>query len=103
MLEKGKPGTTRNVHADMMGLTLEIVAQTLFSAAVGDNACEAFALDTLMKYWAGPGAAPWWKYGPTPGQIRFRRGCGSSMTSSWKPSRNGGLEGSGRRIRCPAS
>jgi cytochrome P450 len=76
MLEKWQPGTTRNVHADMMGLTLEIVAQTLFSAAVGDKAGRVgIALDALMKYWAGPGAVfSWWKYLPTTGAIRFRRG-----------------------------
>jgi cytochrome P450 len=76
MLEHWQPGTTRNVHADMMGLTLEIVAQTLFSATVGDKAGRVrIAVDALMKYWAGPGAMfSWWKYLPTPGSIRFRRG-----------------------------
>jgi cytochrome P450 len=59
----------------MMGLTLEIVAQTLFSASVGDKAARVGkALDALMKYLAGPGGIlSWWKYLPTPGAFRFRR------------------------------
>jgi cytochrome P450 len=75
MLERWQPGQTRDVHADMMGLTLEIVAQTLFSASVGDKAVRVGkALDALMKYWAGPGGIiSWWKYLPTPGAFRFRR------------------------------
>src|ERR1700722_15918177 len=55
MLDGWKAGQTRNVHADMMRLTLEIVAQTLFSASVGDKAARVgTALEALMKYWAGP-------------------------------------------------
>jgi cytochrome P450 len=75
MLDGWRPGETRDVHADMMRLTLEIVAQTLFSASVGKNAGRvATAMEALMKYWAGPGAVfRWWKYVPTPGSLRFRR------------------------------
>ncbi len=59
----------------MMRLTLEIVAQTLFSASVDDKAARVGrALEALMKYWAGPGGIfSWWKYVPTPGAFRFRR------------------------------
>jgi cytochrome P450 len=75
MLDGWRPGQTRNIHADMMGLTLEVVAQTLFTASVGDKAARVGkALDAVMKYWAGIGAMfRWWKYLPTPGAIRFRR------------------------------
>jgi cytochrome P450 len=75
MLEGWQAGQKRNVHADMMRLTLEIVAQTLFTASVGDKAGRVgVALDALMKYWAGPGGLiRWWKYMPTPGATRFRR------------------------------
>ena len=38
MLNGWHPGETRNIHSDMMRLTLEIVAQTLFTASVGDKA-----------------------------------------------------------------
>jgi cytochrome P450 len=75
MLAGWRPGETRNVHADMMRLTLEIVAQTLFTASVGDKAARVgAALDAVMKYWSGIGAMfRWWKYLPTPGATRYRR------------------------------
>jgi cytochrome P450 len=75
MLKGWRPGETRNIHQDLMRLTLEIVAQTLFTASVGDKADRVgHALEALMNYWAGPGAMIlWWKYVPTPGVIRFRR------------------------------
>lgn len=74
MIERWKPGETRDVHAEMMGLTLEIVAQTLFSASVGEKAgLIGKALDALMAYWAGPGGTfSWWQYVPTPTTFRFR-------------------------------
>jgi cytochrome P450 len=74
MLNGWHPGQMRNIHADMMRLTLEIVAQTLFTASVGDKAARVgAALDALMKYWSGLGAMfRWWKYLPTPGASRFR-------------------------------
>jgi cytochrome P450 len=75
MLDAWQPGETRDVHAEMMRLTLQIVAQTLFSASVDDKAARVGrALEALMKYWAGPGGMfSWWKYLPTPGAFRFRR------------------------------
>src|SRR6516164_3061110 len=75
MLDGWHPGETRNIHSDMMRLTLAIVAQTLFTASVGDKAARVgAALDALMKYWSGLGAMfRWWKYLPTPGASRFRR------------------------------
>ena len=38
MINGWHQGETRNIHCEMMRLTLEIVAQTLFSASVGDQA-----------------------------------------------------------------
>jgi cytochrome P450 len=75
MLKGWQAGETRNTHADMMRLTLEIVAQTLFTASVGDKAVRVgAALEALMKYWAGPGGLfRWWKYMPTPGVFHYRR------------------------------
>jgi cytochrome P450 len=75
MLDGWHADETRNVHADMMRLTLEIVAQTLFTASVADQAGRVgIALEALMRYWAGPGAMfRWWKYVPTPTTLRFRR------------------------------
>jgi cytochrome P450 len=75
MLNDWRPGETRNIHSDMMRLTLEIVAQTLFTASVSDKAERVGeAMEALMTYWAGPGGLfRWWKYLPTPGTFRFRR------------------------------
>src|SRR5262245_48286650 len=50
MLGQWAPGQERDVHADMMRLTLEIAAKTLFSAEVGEDADEAgAALQILME------------------------------------------------------
>jgi cytochrome P450 len=75
LLEEWRPGQTRDVHAELMRLTLEIVAQTLFSASVSGQAGEVGrAMDTVMRYWAGPAAVfSWWQRLPTPGTFRFRR------------------------------
>jgi cytochrome P450 len=75
LLKEWQGGQTRNIHADMMRLTLEIVAQTLFSASVSGQAQQVGqAMDVLMKYWAGPGGLfSWWHRLPTPGNFRFRR------------------------------
>ena len=44
-----KDGQTRDVQADMMRLTLEIVARTLFAAEIGsDSAGASAAMETLM-------------------------------------------------------
>jgi cytochrome P450 len=49
-----RPGQTRDVHADLMQLTLGIVAQTLFSAQVsGKAAVVGRAMEAIMKYFAG--------------------------------------------------
>jgi cytochrome P450 len=75
LLDDWRPGQTRDVHAELMRLTLEIVAQTLFSASVSGQAEEVGrAMDTVMHYWAGPAAVfSWWQRLPTPGNFRFRR------------------------------
>src|SRR6202045_973175 len=38
LIDRWQPGQTRDIHADMMRLTLEIVGQALFSADVGGYA-----------------------------------------------------------------
>jgi cytochrome P450 len=66
-------GETRDIHDDMMRLTLDIVAETLFGADVGGAAGEiATALEELMQRFAGIGALipPWL---PTPGNRRVAR------------------------------
>lgn len=64
---------TRDIHDDMMRLTLDIVAETLFGTDVGSAAEEiATALEELMERFAGIGALipPWL---PTPGNRRVKR------------------------------
>jgi cytochrome P450 len=75
LLGEWRPGQTRDVHADMMRLTMEIVAQALFSAEVsGEAGRVARALEEIMKFWAGPAAIfPWLGKLPTPGNRRNRR------------------------------
>src|SRR5262249_38622553 len=78
MLGQWAPGQERDVHADMMRLTLEIAAKTLFSAEVGEDADEAgAALQILMEQFT----TQWSPYSlldgvlPTPNYRRFQRGA----------------------------
>jgi cytochrome P450 len=79
LLKDWRPGQTRDLHADMMCLTMEIVAQTLFSATVTGQAVRVGeAMDAIMKYWASLSAllaafVPWLMRLPTPGNRRYRR------------------------------
>jgi len=66
----------RDVHKDMMRLTLEIVAETLFGAQVGDHAEDVGeALDAVLKVVADPMEVfvPILKRLPTPQRRRFDR------------------------------
>lgn len=66
-------GETRDIHEDMMRLTLDIVAETLFGADVGGAAHRiGSALEALMDRFAGYEAIlPAWL--PTPGNRRIAR------------------------------
>src|SRR6516165_2332859 len=55
LLAEWRPGQTRDLHADMMRLTLEIVAQTLFGAAVADKAERVGrAMEQVTAFYATP-------------------------------------------------
>jgi cytochrome P450 len=75
LLQEWRAGQTRDVHAEMMRLTMAIVARTLFSATVAGQADRVGqAMDVIMQYWASPAAMfPWWGRLPTPGNRRYRR------------------------------
>jgi cytochrome P450 len=77
LLADWQPGQTRDVHADMMRLALEIVGQTLFGAQVGDMADEVGRiLEVGMAFFASPMSLfPRLYWLPLPGNIRFRRAC----------------------------
>lgn len=77
MLGTWQSGEVRDIHADMMGLTLKITAQALFGTQVDDDVAEVdAALDDVMEEIAArikrpiliPDAVP------LPGHIRYRRG-----------------------------
>ena len=75
-----RDGEVRDVHADMMRLTLEIVAQTLFGANVGDHAEKVGeALHSVLSVVADPFELffPWLKKLPTPQRRRFDRAVAS--------------------------
>jgi cytochrome P450 len=77
LLQDWQPGQTRDLHADMMRLALEIVGQTLFGAKLGDMAEEVGGiLEVAMQYFTSPVSLfPWLYWVPTPGNRRFRQAC----------------------------
>jgi cytochrome P450 len=76
LLQSWRDAQQRDLHADMMGLALDIVAKTLFDADVaGREAAEVgAALEVAMRYLMSPltwsGLRTWL---PTPATLRFRR------------------------------
>jgi cytochrome P450 len=75
MLQGWKAGEARDVHADMMRLTLDIVARTLFGTSVAGQAeTVGRVLDVVMTYYASVVSLfPWLQWLPTPGNRRYRR------------------------------
>lgn len=79
MLDTWADGQTRDAQEDMMRLTLEIVAKTLFGAEIGVDAGDASAsMDTLMQCFTARINSflklPEWV--PTPVNLRLRRAIG---------------------------
>jgi cytochrome P450 len=76
-VNRWRDGEERDVHEDMMRVTLEIVGKTLFGANVASRARDiADALDAVMTHYSDPVAlgVPHWDKLPTPGNKRFRDG-----------------------------
>jgi cytochrome P450 len=75
LAEDWRPGQVRDVHEDMMRLTLEIVAETLFGANVaGVSERVGRAMEVVMRHFASPLIwFDWLQKLPTPGNLRFRR------------------------------
>jgi cytochrome P450 len=76
MLDRWRDGETRDLHADMMRLTVEIAGETLFGADVAADAEEVGeVLDVVMHNflarWESPLPLPAWI--PTPTNLRLRR------------------------------
>ncbi len=74
-LDKWKDGEVRDVHQDMMRLTLEIIARVLFGRDLADEIENAAAaINVYLEQFAdrfGLYALPEWL--PTPGNLRYRR------------------------------
>ena len=77
MLEGWREGQTRDVHADMMRVTMEIVVRTLFGSGVSDEdataVSDAFnvAIDEIAVRFQRPFKIPDWI--PVPSNVRFNR------------------------------
>lgn len=72
-----RDGEERDIHADMMRVTLEIVGKTLFGANVVDQANDiAGGLEAVMERYTDPIAmgVPHWDKLPTPLNRRFKKG-----------------------------
>jgi cytochrome P450 len=76
MLETWAGGETRDVHTEMMRLTMEIVTHTLFNVDVADDAEKvASALATLVEPFSSQATLKWILDNrlPTPGNRRFHK------------------------------
>ncbi len=77
LLDQWREGEVRDAHQEMMGVTMRIVAKTLFDAEVGQAVAEVgAAFDTVIQEIATrfrrPFRIPGWV--PTPGNLRYRQG-----------------------------
>ncbi|ALF56155.1 cytochrome P450 [Nostoc piscinale CENA21] len=77
MLQTWRDGETRDIHADMMQLTLEIVMKCIFSAEVdaGEAKVVANALDIAMHWFESKRKQNFlvWEWFPRPENINYRR------------------------------
>jgi cytochrome P450 len=78
MLDDWQDGEVRNVHAEMMRLTLEIVAKTLLDADIaGEAEGVGEALGQIMDYFSDQGSGSFLRLlpesVPTPANVRYRR------------------------------
>lgn len=75
LAQRWQDGASRDVHADMMKLTLEIVAKTLFGTVLREQATQVGeALDTVLTVVADPVRLvfPFLKRAPTPSTRRLQ-------------------------------
>ncbi len=98
MLEVWRVGEERNVHADLMRLTLDIVGQTLFGTDMdqyGEEIATSFL--TLTDFFASPAAlSATWQRVPTPFNLRYRgavRRIEAIIAQLIESRRAGGTEG----------
>jgi cytochrome P450 len=77
MIAGWKPGETRDIHAEMTRLTMEIAAQAFLGASVADKAERVGrSMQTILEHFANVLIlVPGYSWLPTPGNFRFRRAC----------------------------
>lgn len=75
LLQRWQADEVRDVHVDMMGLTLEIVARALFNADVAHDAKEVGdSIETVMDFFRNPLNWPRFRqWIPTGSLLRFKR------------------------------
>jgi cytochrome P450 len=77
MLESWQDGETRDIHADMMRLTLSIVMKTIFNSDVDDGEAQtvAHALDVAMNWFDSKRSQGYlvWEWFPRPENIHYRQ------------------------------
>jgi cytochrome P450 len=76
MLDEWRAGEARDFHQDMMRLTLEIVAKTLFDAEAADEADEVSqALEAVQEQFSAQGSLSQLlgNFLPTPSYLRFQK------------------------------
>jgi cytochrome P450 len=77
MLDTWQDGETRDIHADMMRLTLSIVMKTLFNSNVdaGEAQTVAHALDVAMNWFESKRSQGFlvWEWFPRPENINYRQ------------------------------
>lgn len=80
LVDRWRDGEVRDVHQDMMHVTVDIVAHALFGASVGERATEVGeALEAVLAVVSDPLELifPLLKHLPTPQRRRFDRGVAS--------------------------
>jgi cytochrome P450 len=77
LLESWQPGETRDIHADMTRLTMEIAAQAFLGTSVTDKADRVGrAMQTVIEYFANMLILiPGYSWLPVPRNFRYRRAC----------------------------
>jgi cytochrome P450 len=77
MLDTWREGETRDIHTDMMRLTLRIVMKTIFNAEVDEGEAQtvAHALDVAMQWFESKRRQNFlvWEWFPRPENVRYRQ------------------------------
>ena len=88
MLSTWNEGETRNIHAEMMRLTLQIVMETIFSAQVdeGEAKVVTHALDVAMDWFESKRKQGFlvWEWFPRPGNVRYRQAIAQMDAAIYK-------------------